>query len=139
MAPISIPIAIDAGLGQLGRMGLIVTPKYGPRVRLAKVITDMPLVPNDPKVHAEQLTRLRCPDGTWKAELDCRLHVTEGVVDEIRIEAPSPWDGPYRIEADPPVAVAGRKRLCNAAFAAQSSPQSYHSWCGGASLPAARS
>jgi len=44
----SIPIAIDAGLGQLGRMGLLVTPKYGPRVRLAKVITDMPLVPDSP-------------------------------------------------------------------------------------------
>ncbi len=45
---LSIPIAIDAGLGQLGRMGLLVTPKYGPRVRLAKVITDMPLVPSVP-------------------------------------------------------------------------------------------
>jgi len=43
---LSIPIAIDAGLGQLGRMGLLVTPKYGPRVRIAKVITDMPLVPS---------------------------------------------------------------------------------------------
>jgi len=43
---LSIPMAIDAGLGQLGRMGLLVTPKYGPRVRIAKVITDMPLVPN---------------------------------------------------------------------------------------------
>ncbi len=45
---LSIPIAIDAGLGQLGRMGLLVTPKYGPRVRLAKIITDMPLMPNPP-------------------------------------------------------------------------------------------
>ncbi len=44
----SIPMAIDAGLGQLGRMGLLVTPKYGPRVRLAKVLTDMPLVPDAP-------------------------------------------------------------------------------------------
>lgn len=41
---LSIPIAIDAGLGELGRNGLLITPKYGPRVRLAKVITDMPLV-----------------------------------------------------------------------------------------------
>jgi reductive dehalogenase len=41
-------MAIDAGLGQLGRMGLLLTPKYGPRVRLAKVITDMPLVPDAP-------------------------------------------------------------------------------------------
>jgi reductive dehalogenase len=45
---LSIPMAIDAGLGQLGRMGLLVTPKYGPRVRLAKVITDLPLVPDTP-------------------------------------------------------------------------------------------
>jgi len=45
---LSIPIAIDAGLGELGRMGLLVTPKYGPRVRLAKVITDMPLIPDRP-------------------------------------------------------------------------------------------
>jgi len=45
---LSIPIAIDAGLGQLGRNGILITPKYGPRVRLAKVITDMPLVPDSP-------------------------------------------------------------------------------------------
>ncbi|MFC2164476.1 reductive dehalogenase [Acidobacteriota bacterium] len=45
---LSIPMAIDAGLGQLGRLGLLITPKYGPRVRLAKVITDMPLVPDSP-------------------------------------------------------------------------------------------
>jgi reductive dehalogenase len=45
---LSIPIAVDAGLGELGRLGLLVTPKYGPRVRLAKVITDMPLEPDAP-------------------------------------------------------------------------------------------
>jgi len=45
---LSIPIAIDAGLGELGRNGLLITPKYGPRVRLAKVITDMPLIPDSP-------------------------------------------------------------------------------------------
>ena len=44
----SIPIAIDAGLGELGRNGLLVTPKYGPRVRLAKILTNMPLVPDSP-------------------------------------------------------------------------------------------
>lgn len=45
---LSIPMAIDAGLGELGRLGLLITPKYGPRVRLAKVITDMPLIPDSP-------------------------------------------------------------------------------------------
>jgi epoxyqueuosine reductase len=39
----SIPLAIDAGLGEIARNGLLVTPFYGPRVRLAKVFTDMPL------------------------------------------------------------------------------------------------
>jgi reductive dehalogenase len=45
---LSVPIAIDAGLGEYGRMGLLMTPKYGPRVRLAKVITDMPLTTDAP-------------------------------------------------------------------------------------------
>ncbi len=44
----SIPLAIDAGLGELGRNGLLITPEYGPRVRLAKVLTDLPLVPDRP-------------------------------------------------------------------------------------------
>jgi len=45
---LSIPLAIDAGLGQLGRNGLLITPKYGPAVRIGKVLTDMPLVPDRP-------------------------------------------------------------------------------------------
>jgi epoxyqueuosine reductase len=44
----SIPIAIDAGLGELARNGLLITPTYGPRVRLAKVLTDLPLIPDKP-------------------------------------------------------------------------------------------
>jgi epoxyqueuosine reductase len=44
----SIPIAIDAGLGELARNGLLITPAFGPRVRLAKVLTDLPLVPDSP-------------------------------------------------------------------------------------------
>ncbi len=45
---LSIPMAIDAGFGELGRNGLLITPKYGPRVRLAKVITNMPLIQDSP-------------------------------------------------------------------------------------------
>ncbi len=36
-------IAIMAGLGWQGKSLLLVTPKYGPRVRLSSVLTDMPL------------------------------------------------------------------------------------------------
>jgi ferredoxin len=44
----SIPLAIDAGLGELGRNGLLVTPEFGPRQRLCKVLTDLPLKPDQP-------------------------------------------------------------------------------------------
>lgn len=44
----SVPMAIDAGLGELSRAGWLITPEYGPRIRLNKVITDMPLVPDRP-------------------------------------------------------------------------------------------
>jgi epoxyqueuosine reductase len=40
---LSIPIAMAAGLGEWSRMGLLITEKFGPRVRLCKVFTDMPL------------------------------------------------------------------------------------------------
>ena len=36
-------VARDAGLGEIGRMGLLMTPKQGPRVRIGVVTTDLPL------------------------------------------------------------------------------------------------
>ena len=37
-------VARDAGLGEIGRMGLLMTPSAGPRVRIAVVTTNAPLV-----------------------------------------------------------------------------------------------
>jgi epoxyqueuosine reductase len=45
---LSVPLAIDAGLGELSRMGIMITPQYGPRVRLHKIFTDLPLAPDSP-------------------------------------------------------------------------------------------
>jgi reductive dehalogenase len=45
---LNIPMAIQAGLGEYGRNGLLITPEYGPNVRIAKVFTDMELVPDQP-------------------------------------------------------------------------------------------
>lgn len=45
---ITIPMAIQAGLGQLGRNGLLISPKYGPSLRISKVLTDLPLIPDQP-------------------------------------------------------------------------------------------
>lgn len=36
-------VARDANLGEIGRMGLLMTPELGPRVRVGVVTTDMPL------------------------------------------------------------------------------------------------
>lgn len=41
-------IARMAGIGWQGKSLLIVSPQYGPRIRLATVLTDMPLVPDIP-------------------------------------------------------------------------------------------
>ncbi len=42
------PVAYDAGLGELGRHGYLISPKYGSRVRLGAVTTDLPLVIDKP-------------------------------------------------------------------------------------------
>ena len=45
---LAIPLAIQAGLGEYGRHGLLITREFGPRVRLGKVFTDMPLAHDRP-------------------------------------------------------------------------------------------
>jgi ferredoxin len=41
-------VALDAGLGEIGRMGILMTPSLGPRVRLGVVTTELPLVADPP-------------------------------------------------------------------------------------------
>jgi len=41
-------VARDAGLGEFGRMGLLMTQRLGPRVRIAVVTTDLPLATDPP-------------------------------------------------------------------------------------------
>jgi reductive dehalogenase len=45
---LAIPYALKAGLGEYGRHGLLITKEYGPRVRLGKVFTDLPLAHDGP-------------------------------------------------------------------------------------------
>jgi reductive dehalogenase len=79
---LSIPMAVDAGLGEVGRMGLLVTPKYGPRVRLAKVITDMPL-------STDASIRFGVREFCEVCKL-CATHCPGGAV----TEGPRGWKGP---------------------------------------------
>lgn len=43
---LTIPVAIDAGLGEMGRNGLLINQAYGPRCRFSVVTTDLPLEPD---------------------------------------------------------------------------------------------
>ena len=42
------PVAYDAGLGELGRLGYLISPRLGSRIRLGAVTTDLPLMPDKP-------------------------------------------------------------------------------------------
>ncbi len=46
---LSIPYAVAAGLGELGRNGMLITQEFGPRVRLVKVFTELEIRPDRPK------------------------------------------------------------------------------------------
>jgi epoxyqueuosine reductase len=46
---LAIPLALKAGLGEYGRHGLLITEEFGPRVRIGKIFTDLPLEPDRPK------------------------------------------------------------------------------------------
>ena len=48
-------VARDAGLGEIGRMGLLMTPQQGPRVRIAVVTTDLELIPDRKEPAASML------------------------------------------------------------------------------------
>ena len=83
-------VARDAGLGEIGRMGLLMTPDLGPRVRIAVVTTDLALIPDTRRSEPSVLdfcARCRkcaevCPagaipgngrkeiDGAWRWQID---------------------------------------------------------------------
>lgn len=77
-----VPLAVESGLGELGRMGIFMHKVHGPCVRLAIVTTDMelPTTPPGPSLHMEEFCRIckkcadNCPSGS----------ITHGVEPESR-------------------------------------------------------
>jgi len=53
--------AVEAGLGIFGKSRLLITPRFGPRQRLAAVVTDAELIA-DEKIDADDALKL-CPPG----------------------------------------------------------------------------
>ena len=62
----NVPYAVASGIGEAARNGAAITPEYGPRVRIAKVYTDLDYVeytpPRDYGVASFCLNCMRCAD-----------------------------------------------------------------------------
>ncbi|NQU63778.1 MAG: reductive dehalogenase [SAR324 cluster bacterium] len=43
-----VPLAVDAGLGELGRHGYLMSKEFGSRARISAVTTNMPIIPDKP-------------------------------------------------------------------------------------------
>lgn len=59
------PLAADAGLGEVGRLGYLIAPRFGARVRIFATLTDMPLIPDKPiSIGVEEFCRkcMKCAD-----------------------------------------------------------------------------
>jgi hypothetical protein len=53
---------------------------------------------NNPQVRASIFTRVDEADGDWLGEVQLRLNVAGGLVDELRLSVPESWSGPLSIE-----------------------------------------
>ncbi len=64
---LQIPLAIDAGIGQLGKHGSMISESFGSNIRLAAVLTDLPLACDQPVDIGVDDLCLQCR----RCELDC--------------------------------------------------------------------
>ncbi|MGD1839425.1 MAG: reductive dehalogenase [Thermonemataceae bacterium] len=64
---LSIPIAIQAGLGEISRMGLLINSKYGSRLRLSKIYTNLEIATDKPVTFGVQEFCKKCK----KCAVDC--------------------------------------------------------------------
>lgn len=114
-----IPLAVAAGLGELGKHGSLISKSFGPNVRLATVLTDMPLAYDSPvDIGVEDLClgcrrcTIDCPadaivdqkqlvrgENKWYVDFDkCVPYFTKTLGCGICIEV-CPWTRPDRGES----------------------------------------
>lgn len=76
-----IPLAIRAGLGELGKHGSLMTSQLGPNVRLGAVFTDLPMTPDAPcDIGAEDFCARckRCVSACPAGALDHEKQIVRG-------------------------------------------------------------
>jgi epoxyqueuosine reductase len=77
-----IPLAIDAGLGQLGKHGSLICREFGSSMRIATVLTDLPLAHDRPHDIAVDDLCLGCRRCTLDCPVDAitdRKHTVRGI------------------------------------------------------------
>lgn len=73
-APFSFKYAaVHAGLGWIGKNDVVITEKYGPRVRLSAILIDSPFV------YEQRITKSKCPDSCRKCVENCPYHALHDV------------------------------------------------------------
>jgi reductive dehalogenase len=80
---LSIPFAVAAGLGELGRHGQLVSREYGPGIRLSKIFTDAELIPDGPRTF-----------GVWEYCKVCKKCAITCPPRAIPFDDEPRWEGP---------------------------------------------
>ena len=86
---LSVPFAVDAGLGELSRLNKLVSPEFGAAVRLCKVFTDLPLSCDKPVDSGIVAFCKRCK----KCAEACPSHALS-FDDEPSFKTRGPWNNP---------------------------------------------
>lgn len=84
------PLAVDAGLGEVGRCGYLIAPRYGARVRVFATLTDMPLIPDAPiSIGADEFCRRckKCADACPSRSIPVGAKVISNGVEKWKLNA----------------------------------------------------
>lgn len=113
-APFSFKFAaVNAGLGWIGKNDVVITKKYGPRVRLSAILIDAPFA------YGEKITKSLCPETCSKCVDACphkALHDTRWNIDSVRSDLID-----YRLcneKRSLSIKTLGRKHACGLCMAA---------------------
>lgn len=90
-----VPLAVEAGLGELGRQGYLIADRFGARVRLFAVTTDMPLVPDKPvDLGAEEFCEvcLKCAEACPSDSIPMGKRTISNGIERWKLDAESCFD-----------------------------------------------